>query len=839
MQTIGEQLEATEGLSRMVLPDLWQQNAVAALRAGQDVVLQAPTGAGKTLVFELWSNNGHPKGQAIYTVPTRALANDKLAEWRAKGWNVGIATGDLSENLSAPILVATLETQKNRLIRGTGPTLLVIDEYQMLADPARGLNYELAIALAPPETRLLLMSGSVGNPRQVANWLRRLGRDAVVVEHHERPVPLEEVHANSLSFRVPGAIRGYWPRLVARALAEGLGPILVFAPRRRAAESLAAELARTLPTPDPLALTPRQKKLVGESLARMLRSRIAFHHSGLSYAARAGVIEPLAKAGQLRVVVATMGLAAGINFSLRTVALAGDSYRRDDREQMLRADEILQMFGRAGRRGIDETGYALVTRNEIRLVDAHTQHLARNGMVDWPALLGLMQAAAEEGRNPYVTAIRAQARLFTTKPIHLGVEHALQDPGRPCGLLTDAERARRVRHRIRQMYNSRGEWEPLPRASEVLVNEVFLHERKAEQSDEETDAEQAGPRLRPALSVPEALAKVGTGSLCRVDPENGEPRYGRVLTVAERVKDEQVLLAKWVRRLTQWHGRKTHLAAWRKHLVPRVEKGLAQRGTPVLRFQEHERKITATVNLAGLRMRAFVDRHGVALWNPPTRQVQPESCRQCAAADTCRSLSRASGTALLWRRLRLVDEGGAPTRRGRVVSFFAGGDGLAIVAALEDRRYPLDELVYDVACLRAGFRFAEDGDQWAGRLAIACHQAYGTRTLPGYLENGLPPEYGAGAEVIVASVHQNPKRRQEWIRPQLGVGDIDRLIIEWRSLLRQVTHAPTLAWDRWTDFQNLAQQILKETESPTLTDLPPLEHHQRQRMEHTLILRRH
>ena len=142
-------------LQQVTVPDLWQQQAVSALRAGKDVVVHAPTGAGKTLVFELWSNQGRNRSQAIYTVPTRALANDKLAEWRARGWNVGIATGDLSDNLEAPVIVATLETQKNRLIHGDGPTLLVIDEYQMLGDADRGLNYELAIALAPERTQLL------------------------------------------------------------------------------------------------------------------------------------------------------------------------------------------------------------------------------------------------------------------------------------------------------------------------------------------------------------------------------------------------------------------------------------------------------------------------------------------------------------------------------------------------------------------------------------------------------------------------------------------------------------------------------------------------------------
>src|SRR5437762_4084666 len=444
MFTAASPLADLPALNQVKVPDLWQQQAISALREGQDVVVQAPTGAGKTLIFELWSNQGKNRGQAIYTVPTRALANDKLAEWRARGWDVGIATGDLAENLQAPVLVATLETQKNRLIQGDGPALLVVDEYQMLGDPDRGLNYELAIALAPPKTQLLLLSGSVSNPQDVAKWLRRLGRDAALIKHDQRPVPLEEVHANNLNFHVPGEIRSYWPRLVAKALAEDLGPILVFAPRRQAAESLAAELARQLPTPNPLQLSHEQKLLAGESLAKLLKGRIAYHHSGLSYGARAGVIEPLAKAGQLRVVVATMGLAAGINFSLRSVALAGDSYRRDAVEEPLRPDEILQMFGRAGRRGLDETGFVLITANELRLLDARPCHLSRSGAVDWSALLGLMTAAAEQQREPFREAVRVQDRLFTARPIFLGVEESLKHPDVPCGLQTDAERARHV-----------------------------------------------------------------------------------------------------------------------------------------------------------------------------------------------------------------------------------------------------------------------------------------------------------------------------------------------------------------------------------------------------------
>ena len=904
----------------MVVPDLWQQQAVNALRQGKDVVVHAPTGAGKTLIFELWSNQGKNHGQAIYTVPTRALANDKLAEWRARGWEVGISTGDLSGNLNAPILVATLETQKRRLIEGDGPALLVVDEYQMLGDPDRGLNYELAIALAPPKTQLLLLSGSVANPQDVVKWLRRLGRDAILVKHDLRPVPLEEVHANNLNFHVPSEIRGYWPRLVAKALAEDLGPILIFAPRRQAAESLAAELARHLPTPNPLQITTEQKQLVGEHVAKMLKSRIVYHHSGLSYGARAGVIEPLAKAGQLRVVVATMGLAAGINFSLRSVALAGESYRRDYTEQPLRADEILQMFGRAGRRGIDETGYVLISANEIRMRDGYPCTLARSGMVDWSALLGLMRAAAERDDDPFAEAVRVQERLFTTRPIFLGVEESMKHRDTPCGLKTDAERARHVSHRVREMLNSRDEWEPYPKPIEVRLREIVVldrphagpaHElpltpslsptggegdrrpgegaisrsaeelraqnsqrslaggaitgavsttndtnpgrlpsalplpgeragvRESQPSDSMLTADGKGTTFRSILSEPAALEKIGTGTLCVLSESEDGKIYGRAITVAEKLSADRVVMAKWIRRLTGWNGRQTPLGVWNEKIVPLLEKKMASQKTPIVRFTHHPHKITALVSLAELTMKVPVDKYGVALWKATEREVLPEDCARCSLVPICRQLPAATGTALLWRRLGLVDAAGVPTWRGQIVSFFQQGDGLAIASALEDEKYPLDELIYDVANLDAGFRFCGDENRWAGRLAMVCHERFGLQSIPGYLENGVPPKYGSGAEQIVASVHKNPLTKHAWVTELLGAGDIDRVIIEWRSLLRQIAHAPEIDWPRWHALQKLAKGILRETESPTLTDLPPLEYHQTKRVDHRLILRRH
>jgi superfamily II DNA/RNA helicase len=341
-----------------------------------------------------------------------------------------------------------------------------------------------------------------------------------------------------------------------------------------------------LPTPNPLQLSPEQKQVVGEHLAKLLKSRIAYHHSGLSYAARAGVIEPLAKAGQLRVVVATMGLAAGINFSLRSVALAGESYRRDAVEQPLRSDEILQMFGRAGRRGLDETGYVLITANEIRLREATAAHLARSAAVDWSALLGLMQTAVEQGRAPFNEAMRAQERLFTTKPIVLGVEAALKHPEAPCGLPTDAERARHVRKRQREILNSRGEWEPYPVLVEKAVREIFVssdalpavggvisseaatEDHAPRPTSHESTIAGATASLIPALSVPAALEKVGTGMIVVLEErENGEKIYGRASTVADKLGADRVIIAKWVRRLTNWNGRQADWSVWQNKLL--------------------------------------------------------------------------------------------------------------------------------------------------------------------------------------------------------------------------------------------------------------------------------
>lgn len=850
---MGDQLDRAEGLGQMMLPDIWQQQAIHALREGRDVVAHAPTGAGKTLIFEAWANYGRPKGRAIYTVPTRALANDKLAEWRRKGWDVGIATGDVVDRTDAPIVVATLETQKAQLMGGDGPDLLVIDEYQLLGDEERGLNYELALALAPETTRFLALSGSVANPEDICAWWRRLGRNVELIRNDVRPTPLEEVQPGLRGSSAPSSVRGYWPELVYESLAQDLGPILIFAPRRRAAEKLARELAAALPTPHPLPLTAAQKALLGPRLVSVLEKRIAYHHSGLSYGARAGVIEPLAKAGQLRVVVATMGLAAGINFSLRSVAVAGTSYFKGLVESPIREDELLQMFGRAGRRGIDEIGYIIVTSNRLRLRDAAPARLTRTRRVDWGAALSLMGAAVDRGDDPFATVAQTQSRLFTEEAIPLGIEYSLARPDAVCGLRTDTERARHVRSKRKQFLNSGGEWEDFAGKVESSIGELISADPlsaeayrwwKSMDSTSEPRSESPGEpgaralRWGPASRVESIGAICGKGEPVALEGSDVEsPRYGRRVKISDLDLNAAGYerLVKWAQRLLELESRRMASERWESGLREALTRRIKEvDGLNFVEERVESGRRYMIFDIEDVVARGVRDRFGNDLWRPPMRDVAPSECRVCPYRPGCLELTQDTSPALLWLRLGLIQSNGAPTSRGRIVGLFSNANGLAIAAGIEDSEYSVDRFVFDLANLDAGDRFSEDGSRYSGRLVEACLRIYGRAYAPGYLDNGVPPKYGEGASEIMEAIYRGDATASSFVSPVLGLGDIDRARSEWRSLLRQIVCAPPGFCERWDALRMEAERVVGSVEPVGAGDWPPLDERQLGPVSHRL-----
>jgi hypothetical protein len=244
--------------------------------------------------------------------------------------------------------------------------------------------------------------------------------------------------------------------------------------------------------------------------------------------------------------------------------------------------------------------------------------------------------------------------------------------------------------------------------------------------------------------------------------------------------------------------------------------------------------VVARVGFANTRVPAVRDSQGAWLLAPPERKAYPVECQACPQLSVCEhQLSRQRSPALAWLQLGLIDAGGRPTRRGVLFSFFHNGEGLAIAAALEDESYDLEALLHDLANLRAGHRFGEHAGG-SSRLGIVCRATFGDGDFPGYLERGVPIQYGDGAAEVLAETTAG-RRRPEWFEAELRMGDVERARLEWHSLLRHIAHAPDLEWARWRELKAAATRFISaHTTRPIAADLPPLAHAQQRRIEHRL-----
>lgn len=337
-----------------------QEEALLEIAAGKNIVLQTPTGSGKTLVAEFalycaWMTGG----RGILTCPIKALVNEKffsLCE-RFGAEHVGMITGDASVNPDAPIVVCTAEILANFALR-EGETLpysvAVCDEFHFIRDRERGWAWEVPLLFAE-NTQLILMSATLSNPPQLCERLTRLnGRPSAWVHSTHRPVPLR------WDYKVEKI-----ENLVPSLLASGLGPMyLVHGSQRESIES--AQSLASLPLIDKAQRAQVQKILdenklrspFGKEFQRLLKQGIGVHHAGLLPKYRR-IVERCAQRGLLPVLCGTDTLGVGINVPIHTVIFMKLARFNGEKMALIRPQDFHQIAGRAGRKGFDDEGLVI------------------------------------------------------------------------------------------------------------------------------------------------------------------------------------------------------------------------------------------------------------------------------------------------------------------------------------------------------------------------------------------------------------------------------------------------------------------------------------------------
>ncbi len=391
--------------------DPFQKQAIEHIEQGNSVLVSAPTGAGKTVIAEAAIDQAFRDNQSVvYTAPIKALSNQKYRDFRARygDSDVGILTGDVSIQPDARIIIMTTEIYRNSLFESSERIKkigwVIFDEVHYLDDAERGTVWEEAILFTPPEIRMLALSATVPNIEELAGWIRSVqNRPVTIIKESHRPVPLE-FHYQCQGQLITGLKdlrkRGYLERttwrqswkeknrgikplrakpnrldqLLAELKIQKRLPLIYFAFGRRRTEALAEEASgfqflteeeSVQMTKDYDALLSRYD-LTSEPSAQRLRqfisSGIAYHHAGMLPTLKE-VVEQLFTSRLIKVIFTTETFALGINMPARSVAFDELEKFYGTGFKPLTTRDFYQMAGRAGRRGMDETGFVYVRIN--------------------------------------------------------------------------------------------------------------------------------------------------------------------------------------------------------------------------------------------------------------------------------------------------------------------------------------------------------------------------------------------------------------------------------------------------------------------------------------------
>ena len=380
-----------------IVLDKFQAEAIRLLNEGRSVLVSAPTGSGKTLIAEHVMHNALDSGRkVIYTSPIKALSNQKYRDFSVQfPEQTGIVTGDVSINPYAPLLIMTTEILRNRLfseILSPDYSWVIFDEIHYIDDPDRGTVWEESLMFLPEKTRFLGLSATLPNIDQFASWIGRIrGENVSVVTEEKRPVPLKFYFVSGRKvYKDPSMIRqgGQIPdRILSRhrknktlpadndivSLITGLRsrdrlPAIYFTMNRRRTVSLAESLSSFdfLDGPDRkrvIEQIERSSRRQGNTenhglsdIVPLLKKGIGYHHAGMLPTVKE-LVENLFTSGLIRIVFATATFSLGINMPAKSVILDELKKRSGRAFRIIPRRDFFQMGGRAGRRGIDETGY--------------------------------------------------------------------------------------------------------------------------------------------------------------------------------------------------------------------------------------------------------------------------------------------------------------------------------------------------------------------------------------------------------------------------------------------------------------------------------------------------
>jgi len=389
--------------------DDFQKHACSKISQGENVLVIAKTGVGKTVPAIYGINNSLKKNKKIiYTTPIKSLSNQKYKELAEKFPSVGIMTGDIKFNPTAQCIIMTTEILRN-ILYNSGPNSItsstaisdisideidkvIFDEVHYINNVDRGIVWEECMILLPKRITMIMLSATIDKPEDFASWLGDLKQKNInLIIKNKRIIPLThyyynneklmEIADNDGNFKNYDVLRDEYKihsiNKLMNPFVDFLNkneflPCLFFIFSRAKCEKYCKMIQKHLITTEESCLVDKifnsklskykhlyQQTPQYNELYSLLKKGIAYHHSGVIPVLKE-IVEILFEQGLVKILFCTETFAVGINAPTKTAIFTRLSKFSNGGMRFLQTDEYLQMAGRAGRRGLDKIGRVII-----------------------------------------------------------------------------------------------------------------------------------------------------------------------------------------------------------------------------------------------------------------------------------------------------------------------------------------------------------------------------------------------------------------------------------------------------------------------------------------------